>query len=62
MPNLLTVAEAACQLRITEKRLRELLRQGRFPAFKIGGTGQWRIPYESLRNDVCRSSSQTAVA
>jgi excisionase family DNA binding protein len=34
---LLTLKEAACCLRLTEKQVRRLVREGKIPAYQIGG-------------------------
>ena len=50
---MLTVNEAAAQLKLSEKWVRHLARTGRFPgARKLGGPGtgrkEWRIPPEDI--------------
>lgn len=44
---LLTVKEVAEILRIAEKTVRELLKEGSLPGIKVGKT--WRIPEDDLK-------------
>jgi excisionase family DNA binding protein len=46
MPPLLTVEEAASILRLSPGRCRTACREGRIPAFQIGG--RWRVPRARL--------------
>ena len=52
-PEVLTVAEAAAILRITEKSVLELVQLGRLPAFKIQRV--YRIPAPGLAEFMGRS-------
>ena len=45
--NYLTIPEAAALLRVAERTLYTLCRQGKFPAMKVGN--QWRVDREVLR-------------
>ena len=47
MANYLTIPEAAELLRIAERTLYTLARQGKFPAMKVGN--QWRVDREALK-------------
>jgi excisionase family DNA binding protein len=45
-PSVLTVGEAARQLRISRGLAYELIRQGKLPALRLGRT--WRVPTSAL--------------
>jgi len=52
LPDLLTVDEAADFLRWTREYVRELLRAGRLPGFKL--RTEWRVPRLELEQWVAR--------
>ena len=43
----MTIPEAAAMLRVAERTLYSLAREGRFPAMKVGN--QWRVDREALK-------------
>lgn len=47
MADYLTIPEAAALLRVAERTLYTLARQGKFPAMKVGN--QWRVDREALK-------------
>lgn len=46
MTEILTVKEAAAQLKTTRQQIRKMIANGELPAVKIGR--EWRIPLESI--------------
>ena len=44
---ILTVKEAAAQLKTTRQQIRKMIANGELPAVKVGR--EWRIPLESIR-------------
>lgn len=44
--NVLTIEEAAGQLRVSERTIYDMVRAGKIEAFKVGRV--WRIPEEAL--------------
>jgi hypothetical protein len=54
------VKQAAIRLTMSTKRLRALLNRGLIDgAFRIGGTGDWRIPRESIGPEVSGKARQS---
>ena len=47
MTEILTVKEAAVQLKTTRQQIRKMIANGELPAVKVGR--EWRIPLESIR-------------
>lgn len=47
MADYLTIPESAALLRVAERTLYTLCRQGKFPAMKVGN--QWRVDREALK-------------
>lgn len=47
MSEILTVKEAAAQLKTTRQQIRKMIANGELPAVKVGR--EWRIPLESIR-------------
>lgn len=41
-PDILTLDEVACYLRVTKRTLYRLAQEGRLPAFKLGGVWRFR--------------------
>lgn len=56
MRELLTVEEAAAELRLSYKTVLELCQRGELPACRFGG--QWRIDAEAMR-EMCRGEAVT---
>ena len=48
LPELLTVKEVATALRLTDARVRQLARDGRLPAVRIGERGDYRFHLEDV--------------
>lgn len=47
MSEILTVKEAAAQLKTTRQQIRKMIANGELPAVKVGR--EWRIPLASVR-------------
>ena len=59
-PLLLSVEEAAAQIRIGRARMFELIRRGKVVSVKVGGSR--RVPYDSLRAYVDQLITEQAPA
>jgi excisionase family DNA binding protein len=59
-PLLLSVEEAAAQLRIGRSRMFDLIRRGKVLSVKVGGSR--RIPYDSVRAYVDQLVAEQAAA
>jgi excisionase family DNA binding protein len=59
-PLLLSVEEAAAQIRISRARMFELIRRGKVLSVKVGGSR--RVPYDSLRAYVDQLITEQAPA
>ena len=59
-PLLLSVEEAAAQIRISRARMFELIRRGKVLSVKVGGSR--RVPYDSLRAYVDQLITEQASA
>lgn len=54
MPELLTVAEVAEHLRLSQRQVRDLIKRGGIEAMRIGATGSIRIPATAVSDLLVR--------
>jgi excisionase family DNA binding protein len=57
MEDLLTIAETALYLRVSESTVRRMVKDGRIPATQIGR--QWRIPRAALEETIQRGGTDS---
>jgi excisionase family DNA binding protein len=58
-PRLLTIADVARYLSVSEAQVYALVRSGQLPAVKLGGKGVWRIDRQRLDDYIERLHEET---